>query len=352
MATHSSILGFSIIDIKPLLWYDLLVQKAARIVVVLVLVSVISISISTSASAATKQTAPSYLRYTKATYKQIQTDLKNSKTNGNMRYTFIKVGDSNTQNHYSLYGLGCYRYSPVGLRSPLEQVVYRYRQAKLPLGSPSSMIQTCNVDSQANSFSRASFAAQGGATAAFALTPNPSAAPCVDSALVCELKAVKPRYAFIQFGTNEARLAAGQRMSAAELNAFQQNLAQIIRTTRAYGTTPVLITAPVAVDNGNNVSQHNISQRIVQINKVVRSTSKTYRAPMIDLWYAQRQTISPAYNYGLKKDGIHLASSPNPDPWVGTVNLSPQNRSKYAMNLRSYIILDSLEKLDKIPTRR
>lgn len=326
-----------------------MVQKI--ICIITLVIAALIVSAASSASAATKKT-PNYLRYTSSTYKQIQADLKKSSAKGNNRYSFIKVGDSNTANHYSLYGLGCYRYSPVGVRSSLASVIYKYRQVKLPVGDPASISQTCNTGSTANSFSRASMAAQGGATAAFALTPSASSAPCTDIALVCELKTVKPRYAFIQFGTNEAREAAGPVMSASELNTFKQQITQIVTISRAYGTTPVLVTAPVALDGTTGMPNANGGQRIIQINTVIRSVSKANKTPMIDLWYAQKQMIGSLNHFGLKNDGIHLATSPNPDPWVGSVNLSEQNRQKYGMNLRNYLIIDSLERLDKIPAKQ
>ncbi|MFO0781588.1 MAG: SGNH/GDSL hydrolase family protein [Candidatus Saccharimonadales bacterium] len=325
-----------------------------KIICIITLVATVAVaSLSASVSAATTTTTPSYLRYDKATYRQIQADLKNSKAKGNNRYTFIKVGDSNTENHMSLYGLGCYRYTPVGLRSSLEQVVQRYRQTKLPLGDPNSMSQTCNTGATANSFSRVSYAARGGATASYALTPGTSAnIPCSDTTLVCEIKAVNPRYAFIQFGTNEARLSSGASMTTAELNTMQQQLTQMIYTARSYGVTPVLFTAPIAKDGTTGMNRSNGANRVIQINRMIRTTAKANRTPMIDLWFAQKQTIGASNNYGLKNDGIHLATSPSVDPWVGSVNLSTQNRSKYGMNLRNYLVLDSLEKLDRIPAKK
>lgn len=333
--------------------YTTLVRKIIYIITLVTLVAIGSSTASTLAATSKNSKAPTYLRYTKSTYQQIQSDLKNSKAKGNNRYSFIKVGDSNTASHMSLYGLGCYRYQPVGLSSNLESVVYRYRQVKLPNGNINSMSQTCNTGSEANSFSRASYAARGGETASYAFLPGTSAnITCSDTTLVCEIKAVKPRYAFIQFGTNEARLASGATMSAAELSTMQQQIIQIIRTARSYGVTPVIITAPMAKDGTSGMPTPNGANRVIQINKMLRSTAQTNRAPLIDLWVAQKQSISSSYNYGLKSDGVHLATSPNTDPWVGAVNLSPQNRAKYGMNLRSYLILDALEKLDRIPAKR
>lgn len=331
-------------------------QKYTRSILALVTITAIAIGFTAGVSAATRSNTsakPTYLRYNKATYKQIQLDLKNSKTKGNNRYSFIKVGDSNTSSHLSLYGLGCHRYQPIGINTSLEQVVYRYQQVKLPLGDQNSISQTCNTSSDANSFSRVSFAARGGVTAAYALTSGTSQnIPCSDITLVCEIKAVKPRYAFIQFGTNEARLAAGKNMSSAELNNMQKQIKRIVQISRSYGVTPVLVTAPMAQDGGTGMPTPNGANRVMQINKMLRTTAQTSKVPLIDLWVAQKQNISVQYNYGLKKDGIHLATSPNTDPWIGSVNLSEQNREKYGMNLRNYLILDSLERLDKIPAKK
>lgn len=328
-------------------------QKTVLIFTVLATALLVAIPTATSAAKTTSAT-PSYLRYTKATYKQVQLDLKNSKSKGNNRYAFIKVGDSNTQNHRSLYALGCYRYQPVGLRPSLMQVITRYRQVKLPLGDPNAISQTCNTGTDANSFNRVSYAARGGATASYALTTGQAAniPDCTETTLVCEIKTVKPRYAFIQFGTNEARLAAGSGMNPDELAAMQEQIVQIVRTARSYGVTPVIITAPMAKNNAPAMPTPGGATRVVQINKMLRATAKSSKAPLIDLWVAQRQNISARNNFGLKQDGIHLASPPNSDPWLGAVNLSPANREKYGMNLRSYLILDSLERLDKIPAKK
>lgn len=290
-----------------------------------------------------------YLRFGPATRSQVAVEASRRKARGNHRSTFIKVGDSNLANHYSMYGLGCYRFRPVGLRPSLVSLVNRYRRARLPLGDPTSTSPNCNTGTSANSFSRLSFAARGGMTAAYSFLPGSEAGiPCAAGTLSCEIKAVRPRYALIGFGTNEAQFAAEPRMSEGELAAFAFELEEIIRTTRASGVTPVLITAPFAVDTAFTITA-GLPGRVVSVNRTIRALAKSRRVPLIDLWFAQKQVIGPAWRYGLAFDGVHLSSPPAIDPWPGSVNLSEANRLRYGMNLRNYLVLAALEKLDGIP---
>ena len=185
-----------------------------------------------------------YLRIGPATRSQVAIEASRRKASGNSRPAFIKVGDSNLANHYSMYGLGCYRFRPAGLRPSLVSLVGRYRRVRLPIGDPTSTSPNCNTGPSANSFSRFSFAARGGMTAAYPFVTGAEAGfPCEASTLTCEINAVKPRYALIGFGTNEAQFAAGTTMSDGELAAFALELEEIVRTTRAsgveYDATPI-----------------------------------------------------------------------------------------------------------------
>ncbi|MCB0869144.1 MAG: SGNH/GDSL hydrolase family protein [Solirubrobacterales bacterium] len=290
-----------------------------------------------------------YLRIGPATRSQVAIEASRRKASGNSRPAFIKVGDSNLANHYSMYGLGCYRFRPAGLRPSLVSLVGRYRRVRLPIGDPTSTSPNCNTGPSANSFSRFSFAARGGMTAAYPFVTGAEAGfPCEASTLTCEINAVKPRYALIGFGTNEAQFAAGTTMSDGELAAFALELEEIVRTTRASGVTPVLITAPFAVDTTFTITA-GLPGRVVVVNRVIRQLAQSRRVPLIDLWFAQKQVIGPARRYGLTFDGVHLSSPPAADPWPGSVNLSEANRLRYGMNLRNYLVLVALEKLDGIP---
>ncbi len=294
---------------------------------------------------------PDYLRFPAATVKQLKKDRSARVAAGSNRPVFIKVGDSNTATHLALYGLGCYRYKPKGLRSSLIKVVRRYRRTSLASGRLDVPGASCRNGNPDNSFSRISLASRGGAYFSYALEPCETyGLPCAGSILVCEIEATGPRYAFIQFGTNEALQAPEGDMSAGQLEEMRAQISEIVRACRSYRVTPVILTAPVALDGGNWTP--GVPGRVVAINQMIRQTAKASRAPLIDLWLAQSEVIGPRFNYGLDKGGIHLSSSPNTDPWRGTVNLSILNRRRYGMNLRSYLILSALEKLDSIKPRR
>jgi len=172
----------------------------------------------------------------------------------------------------------------------------------------------------------------------------------VETALVCELDEVMPRYAFIQFGTNEALYAPQMEMAPTDLEAIRTNLGEIIQTVRSYGAVPVILTAPVAMDSSLWVT--GVPDRIIAINQVIRDTAEALREPLIDLWLAQQKEIGPTGGYGLDQSGVHLASPATADRWEGTVNLSPKNRHRYGMNLRSYLILSALDRLDRIRSNR
>jgi hypothetical protein len=298
-------------------------------------------------SAAAASVTADYLRLTDSTVRQLKADRTMREASGKTKPVFIKVGDSNTATHRALYGLGCYRYQPTGLRKSLIDVVRRYRWTRLPLGRTDVPGASCNEKDWSNSFNRVSLAARGGTYFDYALQSGADfGLGCVEATLACEIEATRPRYAFIQFGTNEALFALTEKLPEDELAAVRSQLTTIIRTCRARSVTPVVITAPRSLDVGSPVAA--FSGRVIQINTVIRQTAKSNRAPLIDLWLAQSREIGPGFNYGLDQGGVHLASSPNPDPWLGTVNLSIHNRTRYGMNLRSYLILSALDRLDRI----
>ncbi|MCB0862975.1 MAG: SGNH/GDSL hydrolase family protein [Solirubrobacterales bacterium] len=290
---------------------------------------------------------PDYLRLTDASVSQLKREEKQRQSKGRDRPVFIKVGDSNTATHLSLYGLGCYRYQPTGLSDSLLGVVRRYRKVRLPLGRTDLAGASCNHKEWSNSFSRVSLVSRGGTLFDFPMERGTDfGLDCIGSNLTCEIDATTPRYAFIQFGTNEALGATTPALGAVQLEEVETRLAAIIATCRSRRVTPVVITAPMAVDN--SFSGPGLPGRVIQVNTVIRQTAKENRVPLVDLWLAQSQLIGPEFNYGLDQGGIHLSSPSTPDRWLGTVNLSIHNRIGYGMNLRSYLILSALERLDRI----
>lgn len=303
--------------------------------------------VGTATASAGKPSTGGYLHLSTPVAKKLVAERRMRTRQGLGEATFIKVGDSNSTIHRSLYGLGCLRYQPVGLRKSLVRVVRRYRSSQLLPGRLDLPGESCAIGRSSNSFSRISLATRGGTTFDYALSdPAEFGMTCTGTVLSCEMQEVSPRYAFIQFGTNEALFSLAETMATVDLEKIRAEASTMIDLTRSKGVSPVFITAPVAQDGPGRVP--GVSRRINQINQVIRELAKSRSVVLIDLWVAVNREIGSEFDFGLIKDGVHLSSSPNPDPWVGSVNLSPRNRSRYGMNLRSYLILNALEKMDAL----
>lgn len=357
------------------------------LIVVIVGVAAIGTYMLVSSSAAsnskTKGLLPVHISMTKEAKAKFLQEAKARNTPKQHDYTFIKVGDSITAAHYSLYGLGCYKPKNLDSQSNYYKTIMRYRQDKVNFGNRKDADETCANSSDAakrnaNSWNRVSYAAAKGATSAYPLATAQQAGidreNCggTQKLIECELSIVKPRYAFIQFGTNDARVIghdlgkkklrpAGSKMSQEELNLFKQNLERQVRLVRSYKATPILITVPSA--KVSKQFTRGANARIAQVNGAIRQVARESAVPLIDFHAAQARQDGGKYasNAGLDPGGLHPAtygmSKQDFDQQLRTgkstsrlfetsTDFEAPAVKNNGMNLRNLLIVDALTRLD------
>jgi hypothetical protein len=281
------------------------------------------------------------------TQRQYLADVRsNNRSSDTRRFSFIKVGDSNSARHYFSYGLGCY--GARGIPGSLKLVVNRYRNTRVGYGNTDFAADNCLSSSgQANPFNRISYAARGGMKTDYPkmIGTDVGIENCTSAVLVCELREVKPRYAFIQLGTNDARLTPNREMSQLELVQIRSNLKWTIDTVREYDAIPVLFTIPIA-QNGQFMAE-NGPQRVMQINNSIRRVSNIDKTYLVDFWQVQFKRTGLANRWGLNKDNLHLSTKPGRNSFLSSTYLDFGSVSRYGMNLKNRVLVETLANLDK-----
>ena len=139
-----------------------------------------------------------------------------------------------------------------------------------------------------SSFDRASLAAKGGKNATWAMrSADYVLEPDEVSPLVAEVEAISPRFALVEFGTNDL-------MSYAPV-AFVEDLLDVVDTLTDRGIVPVLTTIPPFTYDAAAGAQ------VPLYNRFIRALAQARQIPLIDFWLP----LSRLYGYGLWPDGIH-----------------------------------------------
>ncbi|MCB0829973.1 MAG: SGNH/GDSL hydrolase family protein [Solirubrobacterales bacterium] len=256
---------------------------------------------------------------------------------------FAKVGDSNTEWPQNIYGLGC-REVGYGSNGDLRTVVARYSKVKFPdlAGLPGC--------SPVNSLTRRSAAAVSGVWTEWLMTPTADLpatgiAPPTDECepqqtpLECEIELIRPRWALIMSGTNDALL--GLPLGAT----YKRELGKMIDRVRQLGPVPVLSTLPPMAVPAHNGQPG--EERVDEADRIIRKVARQKQVSLIDLH--QALTASGMVDQGLASDGLHLGvygGEDQPDVMRGSALLTIP-ALHYGANRRNLIWLQVLERLDQ-----
>ncbi len=258
-------------------------------------------------------------------------------------FVFAKVGDSNTEWPQNLYGLGCRRVG-FGSNGNLEPVVDRYTRKQFPELEP---FPDC---SPINSLSRRSAAAVSGVWTEWLMTPTedlpstgivPPTEECAQqqTPLECEIDLIRPRWALIMSGTNDALL--GLPLG----DTYRRELTAMVDRVRELGPVPVLSTLPPMVVPSHTGEAG--ETRIAEANQIIELVATDRQVPLINLHAAL--TAPGMVDQGLAADGLHLGvygGEGQADIMRGSAMLTIP-ALKYGANRRNLIWLQVLDRLDR-----
>ncbi len=225
---------------------------------------------------------------------------------------FMKVGASGTVSKNLLYCLGDINQSvyqlDLDIYSNLNNTIEYFREI------------TFNNES---SFNRVTTAAESGRTALWVMTGNPS--PFDE-----EVSIINPRYAIINYGTNDMGMGSTYKSA---LFPFVQNFENLIKHSISLGIVPLI--------TGLNPRNDNEDARkwAAVYNDVTRAIAEKYQVPYIDLYYLSNSLD----NYGLLSDGIHgnvYKENSKSEPCIFNSNgleFNYNKRNLYSLQLLEYI---------------
>jgi hypothetical protein len=229
---------------------------------------------------------------------------------------FMKVGDSITE---SFAVMTCFAGNPSAFvlagRDYLTPAIDFFRAAGVSGPSP------CNenwCEGATTGFNRNAYTAESGSTADW---PFGGGSP---NWLEREIEAVHPRYALVQFGTNDSTIIT----NAATRSNFQVYYRRMLRLTDALsaaGVIPILYTIPPyeAPRNG----YHNPPT----MNAVIRGIAQGRRVPLIDFY----RNLLPLPDWGLW-DGVH------PKVDFSGCDFDEQSLGEYGYNVRNLLSMQAL----------
>jgi hypothetical protein len=189
--------------------------------------------------------------------------------------------------------------------------------ARTELGEHSALASVVERFRASGSFGRESEAARVGWSAWKPLTGSPSP-------LERELAASKPRFALVQYGTNDIQLG--------QIHRFADQLFEIVDWLVARGSIPILFTIPPRRDR----AEANVW--VPRYNAVIRGIAQAGQVQLVD--YHRELLRLPGS--GLSKDGIH------PSTFVGergrnACQLGPRG-VEHGYNLRNLLALQALDR--------
>jgi hypothetical protein len=266
---------------------------------------------------------------------------------------FAKAGDSGLVGYNVLYGLGC-REPQWGEHERLRSTMRRYREIELPPGQgPAGQVPAPEERSPWNSFTRLSAAGASGIIAPhlyepsskfrsdLGWKPDPGCRPG-QSMLDFEIQLTRPRYVFVNVGTNGANYGRSPERTA-------RQLAKLVREIRKRGPVPVVLTIPPALNHAQLTGRWDFAR---ETSERIRSAVVKAGLPLIDQWRMLAEGDLP--NHGLIEydgpyfDGFHVETSGgfrSPDALRRAVDFRPE-ALRYGANLLNLVVLMVLDTLD------
>lgn len=179
----------------------------------------------------------------------------------------------------------------------------------------------------ATPFRRASAATRVGVSAGWALSGAPSP-------LEVELRAARPQYAVVLYGTNDVGLGRASAPSAPADQAarYERELRAIVDRLLSRGVIPVLTTPPPREDRPE------YARAMPALNGVVRAVAQGRQIPMIDL-YRELAALPPPH--GLGRDGVHLSCAPG----SRCCAFDSMSLKRHGFNVRNLVTLQALDRL-------
>ncbi len=278
------------------------------------------------------RSAPIVPTITRATAKRIGIQLDDARAHDNRAGVFAKSGDSITFSSSFLYGTACGEEILPPRLSYLRSTIDYFSRARFRAAYSNVY---CGV---ANSFSRTSSAAGGGWLADWANLPGFPASACGARAspVRCEVRTVRPAFALVAFGTNDA----SRRRS---LHDFRAAMGRVVSQFRTLHVIPILYTLPPRLDDpvANNL--------VLGYNRAIFDLARTRKLLLINFWRAlQGQRL---IDRGMWHDGIHpnakddgFLSSIGCIPLCNPLDFTPQGL-RYGFNQRNLITLRTLDRL-------
>jgi len=167
------------------------------------------------------------------------------------------------------------------------------------------------------SWDRDSEAAEGARTAAWSL----------DGPVTAEADLFDPRYALVQFGTNDMQMGTTHESA---IWAFGSNMRTLGDLLADRGIIPIFSTIPHRTD------LESAEEWVPIYNTVVRGVAQGLQSPIMDLHGALREVDG----FGLRTDGVHLSAF---DSSLGC-NFTPDGL-EYGNNIRNRLWLESLDRV-------
>jgi hypothetical protein len=192
-----------------------------------------------------------------------------------------------------------------------------FARPKLELGEHSSLMPVIERFRATDSFRRRSEAARIGWSAWQVLEGNPSP-------IEREVTAIRPRFALLQFGTNDLELG--------KMKHFALRLLDVTGSLIARGVIPILFTIPRRRDSVDR------DVWVPRYNAVVRVIAQSRQVPLVD--YHRELLRLPGQ--GMAKDGIHPSTYKGPRGRDGCAFDADGLRHGY--NLRNLLSLRALER--------
>ena len=227
---------------------------------------------------------------------------------GNRLGVFAKIGDSITESGSFLFDVG-FGWFNLGAYAGLDPTIAYFRATSLAGG--------------ANSFNRSSACATAGWSTDDALAGGD------DAPLLRELRAIRPAWAIVMYGTND--------LDRGPVALFRANLTRIVDLIEAAGTVPALSTIPDRYDGDDREAL------VLQLNDAIRALAASRSVPLLDLWAA----LQPLPTHGVSPDRIH------PNVYVeeggpAAAYFTPA-ALQYGYNVRNLTAVQMLDRLRSLP---
>ncbi len=223
---------------------------------------------------------------------------------------FSKFGDCMTDNPHFLVPFADGNYT-LGAHSALDGLIKRF--AATPARQGKSW--------QANAFGTPSLSAAGGFNVASPLDPiwsNPEWCGNSESPLECELRAAKPAFVVIMFGTND--------VGATDADTYHYYLRTIVSSTLDAGVVPILSTFPNRPED---------AAKTTLFNQIMIQTARDYNVPLMNLYRALEALPGKGVD---PKDTIHLNLPPD-----GRADIFDDAHLGFGFPVRNLVTLQALD---------